>query len=765
MLWLRERPMLLSVQRIPASTNMRSLLLLAAVAFQAVLASPMGAPLLPETRAALLCGNYSINANQSLFIKSRRFAQEYPKNHDCSYTFHCTDYAASLLLNCSRFELQGGDCTNDFMHVYDENSVDDTYCGTDGPQNVVTGDNFLGVRFKTNGDSVRKSGFFCKVRCYHVADKTTTTAASTTSTSTTTTQAPPTTTTTTPAPAPTPSNAYSGCRCGVARRSSRIVGGAETEVGEYPWQVGLYTTRLQTPYCGGSLVNNLYVVTAADCVDDVADFQIILGEHDYTKVSRVYVRTPDQVSIHPNYNALTKDNNIAVVRLSSPINLNADIPVKPVCLPDPSADFSGRTAVATGWGLMAEGGLESPVLREVELTVLSEADCPAGSSSTLCAGEPEGGKGTCNGDFGGPLVVDVDGQYVLAGVTSHGTGCARAGQPGVFTDVTSFLDWMLPIIESDGKSCGDNSATTTTSTQATTSTTQATTSNTQATTSTTQATTSATAAATSTNTAAASTTTTTDQASTTTTTVATTAPATANPTLLCSCGLPPNPLRAAGTDHINNNPWTVAILSKSSGQQLCSGAVINTYNVLTAIDCATGSVADLQVKANAQDLTSEVTRVVNRDVASVASSGDLAILKLTSPLSLTNWDGIKPACMPAYNPDFTGSPAVQSGYGRLSASAADSAQLKKVDGAFIWCSGLASDRVCFQPFQEQGFCGADKGGPIVAETNGRQYLAGIALKDNGCTTSSGMLFQEAARVASYYQWIMNTSQDGRFCGL
>lgn len=720
---------------------MRSLLLLAAVAFQAALASPMGAPLLPETRAALLCGNYSINPDQSLFIKSKRFAQDYPKNHDCSYTFHCTDYAASLLLNCTRFELQGGDCTKDFMHVYDENSVDDRYCGTDGPQNVVTGDNFLGVRFKTNGDSVRKSGFFCKVRCYHVDDKTTTTttAASTTST---TTQTPPTTITTTPAPVPTPSNAYSGCRCGVAQRSSRIVGGAETEVGEYPWQVGLYTTRLQTPYCGGSLVNNLYVVTAADCVDDGAEFQIILGEHDYTKVSRVYVRTPDQVSIHPGYNAQTKDNNIAVVRLSSPINLNADIPVKPVCLPEPSADFSGRTAVATGWGLMAEGGLESPVLREVELTVLSEADCPAGSSATLCAGEPEGGKGTCNGDFGGPLMVDVGGQYVLAGVTSHGTGCARAGQPGVYTDVSSVLDWMLPIIESDGKSCGDNSATTTTSTAATTSATEA-----------------------ATSTAAAASTTTTEQATTTTTTVATTAPATSNPTLQCSCGIPPNPLRAAGTDHINNNPWTVAILSKSSGQQVCSGAVINTYNVLTAKDCATGAVADLQVKANAQDLTSEVTRIVNRDVASVSSSGDLAILKLTTPLSLTNWEGIKPACMPAYNPDFTNTPAVQSGYGRLSAGAADSAQLKKVDGAFIWCSGLASNRVCFQPFQEQGFCGADKGGPIVAERDGRQYLAGIALKDNGCTTSSGMLFQEAARVASYYQWVMDSSQDGRFCGL
>ncbi|XP_042869283.1 transmembrane protease serine 9-like [Penaeus japonicus] len=734
---------------------MRSLFLLAAFAFHAALASPMGAPLFPETRAALLCGNYSINANQSLFIKSRRFAQEYPKNHDCSYTFHCTDYAASLLLNCTRFELQGGDCTKDFMQVYDENSIDTRYCGTEGPQNLVTGDNFLGIRFKTNGDDVRKSGFFCKVRCVRVDDKTTTTttAASTTSTTSTTTQAPPTTTTTTPAPAPTPESAYTGCKCGMAKRSSRIVGGGDTEVGEYPWQVGLYTTRLQTPYCGGSLVNNLYVVTAADCVQNVAEFQIILGEHDYTKVSRVYVRTADQVSIHPSYNSQTKENNIAVIRLSSPVNLNADIPVKPVCLPDASDDFSGRTAVATGWGLMAEGGLSSPALREVELTVLSEGDCPATSSTMLCAGEPEGGKGICNGDFGGPLVVDVDGQYVLAGVASHGTGCARAGQPGVFTDVTSFIDWMTPIIETDGKTCEDQAAA-----QTTTTTTQATTSATDAATSTT------TDAATSTTTAAQSTTTT-EQVTTTTTTVATTPPATSNPTLQCSCGIPPNPLRAAGADHIYNNPWTVAIMSKSSGNQVCSGAVINTYNVLTAKDCATGSVGDLQVKANAQDLTSDVTRVINRDVASVASNGDLAILKLTSPLSLTNWEGIKPACMPAYNPDFTSTPAVQSGYGRLSSSGSDSAVLKKVDGAWIWCSGLATNRACFQPFQEQGFCGADKGGPIVSERDGRQYLAGIALKDNGCTTTNGMLFQEAARVSSYYQWIMNTSQDGRFCGL
>merc|ERR1712212_1152788 len=405
------------VQYIQTSTaTMRSLLVLAALALQAAWATPLGTQLLPQARANLLCGNYSINPDQSLFIKSKNFAQNYPKNHDCSYTFHCTDYAASLILNCSRFELQGaqgGKCKKDFMRVYDDNGINRKYCGTTGPQDVITGENFLGVRFKTNGDSTRGSGFFCKVKCVHVDDKTTstTTAASTSSTSTTTTQTPASTTTTTAAPVPTPATAYSGCRGGIAKRSTRIVGGNETEVGEYPWQVGLYTDMLQTPFCGGSLVNNLYVVTAAHCLDS-SNFKVILGEHDWTKVSRVYVRDPQQITIHPDYNSNTFENDIAVIKLSSPVNLNADIPVKPVCLPDPSSDFTGMKAIATGWGLTSEAGNQATALQEVEVTVYSEADCSAGSSTMLCAGEPEGGKDTCQGVSGGPLVVEVDGQYV-----------------------------------------------------------------------------------------------------------------------------------------------------------------------------------------------------------------------------------------------------------------------------------------------------------------------------------------------------------------
>ncbi|KAK7086265.1 hypothetical protein SK128_005315 [Halocaridina rubra] len=704
------------------------LLILTAVALPVARATPLSdLDFSPETREGLLCGNYSIDAGQTLFIKSKRFAQDYPKNHVCDYTFHCTDYASVLVFNCNRFNLQKSSaCTKDFVRVYDNNAVNEKFCGTGAPQNVTSGENFIGIKFKTNGDNTVDSGFFCSVKCLHVDDLTTTTTTSTQgpSTTSTTTQSTTSTESTTTTTMPEP-DSYTGCQCGVPNRSSRIVGGTETEPGEYPWHVGITPDRLRIPYCGGSLVTSRHVITAASCVHNIPNFDILLGEHDWLEVSHVLIRNPAAVTVHPDYNPSTGENDIAVIELDNPVNLNGDLPISPVCLPSPATDFSGRTAIATGWGVTSETAFQSSSLQEVEVTVTSLADCS--SPSLLCAEDPAGGKDTCFGDTGGPLMVDIDGQYVLAGVTPMKSNCARAGTPGKYTKVQNYLSFINDAI-SGGRFCGDSSTT--------------------AVPSTTPGATTAAPASTAAPTTAVTTATT------------TTAGITQILGLQCACGIPRNP----GSVPLTNHPWTVAIVDKSNNLQYCSGTMINTLFILTAASCILSNTANMQIRANAQDINNDdLSDRINRHVASVSVNGDLALIKLDITLSMTNWDGITPACLPSYNPDFTNMPSTHSGYGSAPPSPANSNAVKTVDGYIIWCS--YTNKICVQPATTNGFCGADKGGPIVAQRNGRAYLAGIALNDNGCSYSNGMVFQEAAKVSEYYQWIWNNSQAGRFCVL
>ncbi|XP_068230472.1 transmembrane protease serine 9-like [Palaemon carinicauda] len=706
-------------------------------------ATPTSLESLTEYRqgTGLLCGNYSIDVDQTLYIKSKKFAQPYPKNYVCDYTFYCTDYAGIIVFNCNTFELQNSNnCQKDFVRVYDNNVVDEKYCGTSPPQNVPTGGNFLGVKFKSDDDDIQKSGFFCSVKCGHAEDKTTSTVSTMpTTTTSTTTQS---TTSTTRPPISTP-DVYRKCECGVAVRSSpsRIVGGNDAEAGEYPWQAAITPRKVRTPICGASLLNNKYVITAAHCVDAVPDFSVLFAEHDYLSVSKVLIRAPARVSVHPDYDASTQINDLAIIELDSPINLDAaDIAAKPICLPDPATDFTGMTAIATGWGATSETGLPSSTLQEVEITVASDSDCSSGPS-ILCAGESEGGKDTCVGDDGGPLIVEVDGRYVLAGVTNIKRRCARPGSLGKYTRVQSSLDWITAEI-SDGKTCGTDASVVTLSTSLSTA---------ESTSSTTPV-----------STASTSTTSATTSTTTTTTTTTTTVAPTLNPGLQCACGIPTEPHSTAS--HLYNHPWTVALIQKSTGRQYCTGTIINTLFILTAQTC-NRVMSDMQVRANAQDLTTEVTRIINRDVVSIVTNGDLILLELGTPLSLTNWGGIKPACLPN-NQNFVNAPATHSGYGNIYPSTTPSNTVKIVNGNVIFCSGLGPQNGCFQPGTSKGFCGADIGGPIVAEGgNGRKYLAGIALKDNGCATEAGMIFQEMAIISPYYQWIWDGAQAGRFCVL
>jgi secreted trypsin-like serine protease len=154
---------------------------------------------------------------------------------------------------------------------------------------------------------------------------------------------------------------------------------------------------------------------------------------------------------HESYDDDTSDNDIALIKLAMASNQT------PVRLIEAETTLSGDRATATivGWGRLEEGGAQSPTLQEVEIPIITNEKCQADydavapgrieiTDNMLCAGFDEGGKDSCQGDSGGPLSVRCDegSSWEQAGVVSFGIGCARPGNPGVYTRVSRYLDWI-----------------------------------------------------------------------------------------------------------------------------------------------------------------------------------------------------------------------------------------------------------------------------------------------------------------------------------
>ena len=167
------------------------------------------------------------------------------------------------------------------------------------------------------------------------------------------------------------------CQCGVAQRAMRIVGGKETEVNEYPWQVGLVSASGKVPWCGGTIISNCHILTAAHCTAgrSTSSIRVLLGEHDTTD-SIADIRTISAITDHPSYTTShdSLDYDFSILTLSSSITFSRQM--APVCLPaDSSALYTGKVSTVTGWGTTSSGGSLSAKLQEVDVTVTSNAKC------------------------------------------------------------------------------------------------------------------------------------------------------------------------------------------------------------------------------------------------------------------------------------------------------------------------------------------------------------------------------------------------------
>merc|ERR1712038_191831 len=253
---------------------------------------------------------------------------------------------------------------------------------------------------------------------------------------------------------------------------------SESQFGEWPHMcailhkktldpVGGYTDQdLETVnlyQCGGSLIAQGVILTAAHCVDKFRDMArellVRCGEWDTQNETEPYPhqdRFVEVLSIHPEFDGRNLQNDFALLYTAEDFQLASHVDT--VCLPTPEELFEADTCFATGWGKdrFGSAGNYQVVLKEIDLTVVKQDQCQESLRKTrlgkryrlhdsfLCAGG-ESGKDTCKGDGGSPLVCPSKydpNTYVQAGIVAWGIGCGEDGTPGVYASVSKAVCWI-----------------------------------------------------------------------------------------------------------------------------------------------------------------------------------------------------------------------------------------------------------------------------------------------------------------------------------
>jgi len=202
-------------------------------------------------------------------------------------------------------------------------------------------------------------------------------------------------------------------------------------------------------FCGGSVIGPNHVVSAAHCTviwDSPSEVIVVAGEHDRS-VDEGSEQTVSVVklTVHESYGSPKNfENDIAIWELGEPLQMNDY--VAPVTLPEPMQQSEGDCTVS-GWGTLHSGASSLPdKLMKVDVPFVSDQTCKLEypfsiAESMICAGER--GKDSCQGDSGGPMICyNADGSGYLAGIVSWGIGCGGLFHPGVYTEVSYFVDWI-----------------------------------------------------------------------------------------------------------------------------------------------------------------------------------------------------------------------------------------------------------------------------------------------------------------------------------
>ncbi|XP_058444136.1 transmembrane protease serine 9-like [Malaya genurostris] len=571
------------------------------------------------------------------------------------------------------------------------------------------------------------------------------------------------TTTTTPAPPLKPPTNCAECKCGRTNQATRIVGGTETRVNQYPWMAMLQYGG--TFYCGGTLISDRHVLTAAHCVHgfNPAKISVVLLDHDRSNKEEAKTITTkvERVIKHNGYNPSNYNSDIAILKLDQVLKF--DERLRPVCLPSAKKSFTGYDGIVTGWGALSENGQISINLQEVSVPIMSNADCRKSgygekriTDNMLCAGYPDGKKDSCQGDSGGPLHVinkekATESVHQNAGIVSWGEGCAKPNYPGVYTRVNRFRTWITTNT-ADGCYCSEDVIQTSEETVPVQK---------------------------------------------------------GNPFLEwlevltgiqrpgpplkpaencteCKCGRTNQVNRIVGgmETRVNQYPW-MAIL-KYGDSFYCGGTLISDRHVMTAAHCVHGfnkqriSVTlldhDRSSSSETEVITSKVDKIYKHSGYSPFNyDNDIAILRLEKVMEFN--DKLRPVCQPTSGESFAGYDGIVTGWGTTTQGGDVSSTLQEVTVPVMSneeCrksaygeTRITDNMLCAgYPEGEKDSCQGDSGGPLhiiskEMESENIHQLAGVVSWGEGCAKPDhpGVY----SRVNRYEAWIRNNTIDGCYC--
>ncbi|XP_034106687.1 venom serine protease [Drosophila albomicans] len=358
---------------------------------------------------------YSLQPGQTINITSSNYPRPFPAGSSCRYQLHAP---ASHVIHLSCvFEVYPDMCQTNFLYI----SRDGDLQFRDGERFCRTGRVTLASHFQTMAIGYHSTNFAsqqqARLSCQAIAVRV-------------------------------------PCDCGWSL-TTRITNGKEAIKHEFPSMVGLRDISSNLPiFCGGSIISDRFIVTAAHCTDRqpvASRIMAIVGVHDLSLTGESMFASQyaiQSIIRHPNYSSTRNTNDIALLQTVRRFVWSRG--VAPICLPFRHIQGGEAYDVVdiAGWGTLGFGSAKSNTLQKANVMTIVNSDCSIRynisiDANQVCTYDHTGqGQDSCQYDSGGPVILRQRNRMFLLGVISYGRSCGQRYGIGVNTRISSHLKWI-----------------------------------------------------------------------------------------------------------------------------------------------------------------------------------------------------------------------------------------------------------------------------------------------------------------------------------
>uniref|UniRef100_A0A8C5N1I5 Ovochymase-2 n=1 Tax=Leptobrachium leishanense TaxID=445787 RepID=A0A8C5N1I5_9ANUR len=408
----------------------------------------------PHTYQESHCGSLAVHFNEGE-IQSMNYPNNYVNFANCHWIIHAPKYFNIKLVFWS-FDVEAcTNCTYDSVKVFQDLAAEDeigNFCGFSIPDSITSSSNIMVIKFNSDATENFKGfrGSFAFVATRSLFNIGTFWKASNQ-----------------PHHNKEEMERFDAV-CGISPIRprflfSKLLGGEEAITNSWPWHASVQFAGKHR--CDGAIIADSWILTAASCVypsKELIDlYLVVTGLHDLSRSEHDQRRSVKQIFVPSEFTQSSMDYNIALLRLTEPLQLNTFI--RPVCLPENDIQPKpSSVCVITGWGLHGNGESKAAKLQQLEVPILLQGTCKAYyadrrggiTDRMFCAGFPSGkGDYSCTDQSGGPLVCQLDNSraFSVLGIVNWGVNCKENHKPGVYTKVSLFNDWIRHLVNGSAK--------------------------------------------------------------------------------------------------------------------------------------------------------------------------------------------------------------------------------------------------------------------------------------------------------------------------